>query len=219
MLGWPSLSFESQAMKHFKLVTLALTFMSLIFACEKGSRDAASPSTAAAASVAKNADAVKVEFYVMSQCPYGVQVMNGVKEALDALGPDVDFHFDFIGQKSPTGELTSMHGPNEVAGDIVQLCAAKQAPGSAMNMIACQNKAPKDVATNWEACAKEVGIAVEPLKACLTGEEGKTLLTDSFARAAARGAARCCRRGPTPAPAARRPRRRAGCRGAAWASA
>ncbi len=177
-------------MKHLKLVTLALTVSSLAMlasACGKSSKEG-SGATAAAAPVAKNADAVKVEFYVMSQCPYGVQVMNGVKESLDALGPDADFHFDFIGQKSPTGELTSMHGPNEVTGDIVQLCAAKQAPAAAMNMIFCQNKAPKDVATNWEACAKEAGIAVEPLKTCLAGEEGKTLLTESFARSAAKGA-------------------------------
>ena len=177
-------------MKHLKLVTLALTVSSLAMlasACDKSSKEG-SGATSAAAPVAKNADAVKVEFYVMSQCPYGVQVMNGVKESLDALGPDADFHFDFIGQKSPTGELTSMHGPNEVTGDIVQLSAAKQAPAAAMNMIFCQNKAPKDVATNWEACAKEAGIADEPLKTCLTGEEGKTLLTESFARSTAKGA-------------------------------
>jgi hypothetical protein len=117
-----------------------------------------------------------------------VQVENGVKDALEALGPDVDFHFDFIGNKTPTGELSSMHGPNEVQGDIVQLCATKYAPGAVMKMVACQNKSNKEVATNWEACATEAKIPVEPLKACLTGQEGKTLLGESFARSEARGA-------------------------------
>ena len=61
----------------------------------------------AAAAVAKSANAVKVEFFVMSQCPYGVQVETGVKDALDKLGADVDFHFDFIGSNN-NGTLTSM---------------------------------------------------------------------------------------------------------------
>ena len=174
-----------------RLISFALSITSMLglLACTKGDDSkSAATSTSTAAVAPKSTNAVKLEFFVMSQCPYGVQVMNGVKDSLDALGPDVDFHFDFIGSKGPTGELTSMHGPNEVAGDIVQLCAAKQAPGAVMNMIFCQNKKPAEVATNWEACAKEANIPVEPLRACLTGEEGKTLLTESFARSSARGA-------------------------------
>ena len=157
-------------------------------ACNKADDKGAAAASAAPAAVAKSANAVKVEFFVMSKCPYGVMVENGVQDAVNTLGPDVDFHFDFIGQKGANGELTSMHGPTEVAGDIVQLCAAKQAPGAVMKLIGCQNKQNAEVATNWEACAKEVGIPVEPLRACMTGEEGKTLLTQSFDRASARGA-------------------------------
>lgn len=174
-------------MKLVSLVVVGLTSLTLL-GCSKGDSSKSAVSTSTATVVAKNPGAVKVEFFVMSQCPYGVQVMNGVKDSIEALGPDVDFQFDFIGQKGPNGELTSMHGPNEVTGDIVQLCAAKQAPSNVLKMIACQNKKPTDVATNWEACAKENNIPVEPLRACLTGDEGKTLLTESFARAAARGA-------------------------------
>ena len=66
-----------------------------------------------------NAGAVKAEFYVMSQCPYGVQAVNGVKDAIDKLGADVDFQIDFIGNATPDGNMSSMHGPTEVTGDIV----------------------------------------------------------------------------------------------------
>ena len=136
----------------------------------------------------KSADAVKLEFFVMSQCPYGVQVVNAVKDAVDKLGPDLDFTMDFIGTKGANGELSSMHGPNEVTGDIVQLCAAKVAPASYLAMAVCQNKTVKDVATNWEQCAKEAQLPVEEIRTCLTGPEGKQLLMASFDRATARQA-------------------------------
>lgn len=158
-----------------------------LLACNS-SKQAPAGEAAATAALTPNANAVKVEFFVMSQCPYGVQVENGVKESLDTLGRDVDFHFDFIGTKGPNGELSSMHGPDEVTGDIVQLCAAKYAPAAVMNMITCQNKNSREVARNWESCATEAKIPLDPLKACLNGPEGKTLLTESFTRAEARGA-------------------------------
>ncbi len=163
------------------LLTGCLTLA--LVGCNK-SGEAAKATTAA---VAKSANAVKVEFFVMSQCPYGVQVENGVADSLSKLGPDVDFHFDFIGTNN-NGTLTSMHGPDEVTGDIVQLCANKYSPAAVMKMIVCQNKNAREVARNWESCAAEAGVAVAPVKACLEGAEGKTLLTESFARSAARGA-------------------------------
>jgi glutaredoxin len=148
-----------------------------------------SGSTAGAARPTKvNPGAVKVEFYVMSQCPYGVQAVNGVKDAIDKLGADVDFSIDFIGNATPDGNLSSMHGPNEVTGDIVQLCAMKYAPAKYLNMIACQNKTYREVATNWEACATEAGAPVDKLRTCISGAEGKKLLSDSFQRSQQRGA-------------------------------
>jgi hypothetical protein len=135
-----------------------------------------------------NAGAVKADFYVMSQCPYGVQAVNGVKDAIDKLGADVDFTIDFIGQATPDGNLSSMHGPNEVAGDTVQLCAMKYAPAKYLNFIACQNKNYREVATNWEACATEGGLPLDKLSKCFKGDEGKKLLTESMQRAQQRGA-------------------------------
>jgi 2-hydroxychromene-2-carboxylate isomerase len=152
----------------------------VLMSCSKGDGAAAAP--------AKSANAVKVEFFVMSQCPYGVQVVNGVKDSLDKLGPDVDFHMDYIGQTAPDGALSSMHGPNEVTGDIVQLCAMKYAPAKTMDMVVCQNKNAREVATNWEACATTAGLPVATIKTCLEGPEGKTLLTESFKRSQTRGA-------------------------------
>ncbi len=129
----------------------------------------------------------KLEFFVMSQCPYGVQVMNAVAPVLDQLGQNVEFSVNYIGQQQGD-TFTSLHGEGEVQGDIVQLCAAKQAPTKYMQMITCQNKNPHEVNSNWQACAKEAGIDVGALTTCFKGDEGKKLLANSFALAKSRGA-------------------------------
>lgn len=147
-----------------------------------------SGSDAKQAAARKSADAVKVEFFVMSQCPFGVQVVNGVKEAVDRLGTEVDFRLEFIGNKGVNGELASMHGADEVTGDMAQVCAAKHAPARFLDMVVCQNKNIRDVASNWEECAKGAGLPMEPIRACIQGKEGKELLAASFDRASARGA-------------------------------
>ncbi|MCC6521666.1 MAG: thioredoxin domain-containing protein [Polyangiaceae bacterium] len=132
--------------------------------------------------------AVRVDLYVMSQCPYGVQAENGFADAVAKLGDDLDFRVDFIGDKTPSGDLSSMHGPKEVKGDMVQVCAQKYAPTKWFQMVLCQNKNMREVDTNWEACATEGGLPVDKLRACLDGEEGKSLLAESFGRSKARGA-------------------------------
>ncbi len=136
----------------------------------------------------KNPNAVKLEFFIMSQCPYGVQVENAIKDVADKLGPDLDLAIEFIGDVGQNGELSSMHGPNEVAGDMVQACAMKYAPAKALDMIVCQNKNMREVQNNWEQCAKDTGIPADKLKACKDGDEGKQLLKASFERAKAKPA-------------------------------
>jgi len=136
----------------------------------------------------KNPGAVPVELYVMSQCPYGVKAVDAIKPAIDKLGADVDLKLEFIGKEDPSGKLTSMHGESEVKGDIAQLCAARYAPDKYLELIACQNKDMKKVATNWKECAEKVGVDVAPLDLCIEGDEGEDLLRASFKRAAKRGA-------------------------------
>ncbi len=128
-----------------------------------------------------------LEFFVMSQCPYGVQVMNAVAPALEQLGPNVDFKVNYIGDESGDS-FTSMHGPKEVTGDIVQLCAQKLSPATFMKMVVCQNKTVREIDTNWKDCAKEAGIDAGSLESCANGDAGKALLTASFDTSKQRGA-------------------------------
>ena len=178
----------------------ALAGALIMWAVNKNQSDAITADAAAAASgegagsetlappAPKNAGAVPVELYVMSQCPYGVQAVDGFAEAIEGMEADVDLKVDYIGRKDPSGELTSMHGPAEVTGDIAQLCANKIAPAKFLAFTKCQNKDPRSVATNWESCAKENGVPGAALKKCIEGGEGKKLLAASFDRAEKRGA-------------------------------
>ncbi|MBT3304309.1 thioredoxin domain-containing protein [Candidatus Woesearchaeota archaeon] len=123
---------------------------------------------------------VKLDFYVMSQCPYGTQVEDAIAPVLDKFGSAVDFSLEFIGRTTPTG-FDSLHGQPEVDGNKVQLCAAKYNPDKYMNMIVCMNKNANSIPDNWESCAKDLNVA--NIKQCYEGEEGDELLSASFARA------------------------------------
>ncbi len=128
----------------------------------------------------------KLEFYIMSKCPYGVQVEKAVAPVLAKLGGNVDFHVGYIGQKQGD-QLSSMHGPGEVTGDIAQLCAHEIAPDKYVRMIECQDNDPAHVETNWDSCGKQAGIDTGAIKACMDSR-GQQLLAASFDDAQKRGA-------------------------------
>ncbi|MBD3309592.1 hypothetical protein GF351_00045 [Candidatus Woesearchaeota archaeon] len=141
---------------------------------------------------------VRLDFYVMSQCPYGTQVEDGIKPVLDEMGEHIDFNLEFImyPKENYAGredqfcieDMCAMHGIPEVRGNMVQLCAARHNPDSYMNMITCMNKDPSQIPENWETCAQDNGLDVDAIKACYEGEEGLELLRQSAAKAQAAGA-------------------------------
>lgn len=125
-------------------------------------------------------DKVKVDFYVMSQCPYGLQVENGFKPVLDKFGEAIEFRLEFIGLEKD-GKFQSLHGETEINGNKVQLCAQKHEPDKFMEMVVCMNKDIKKIPGNWEDCVEEMNK--EKIKECYEGEEGTELLKASFEKA------------------------------------
>ena len=121
--------------------------------------------TAGAASKQVSANAVRVDLHVMAQCPYGVQAEAAFKDVVSKLGPDLDLNVEYIGQNQG-GEPSSMHGPNEVKGDLFQVCAKKYAPDKAFDFILCQNENSKEVASNGAACATKLGAPASKIAAC-----------------------------------------------------
>ncbi len=133
-------------------------------------------------------DKVTVEFYVMSQCPYGTQVEDAFFPVLEKMGDGVDFQLNYIVKETAPGVFQSLHGEKEVKGNLVQLCAKSYAPDKYLKFIQCQNKDAANVDTNWESCGKETGIDTAKLKSCLESDEGKDLLRTSMQRTMQRGA-------------------------------
>lgn len=127
------------------------------------------------------------EFFVMSKCPFGVQVEDAFGPVKEKLGDAVELKINYIGDGG-VDALSSMHGPTEVTGNIAQLCAAQQDAAKALPFILCQNKDMKTVDTSWTECGASNGLDVAALTTCVNGDEGKKLLAASFEVAKARGA-------------------------------
>jgi hypothetical protein len=127
---------------------------------------------------------VRFDLHVMSQCPYGRQAEDVVASVAPLLGSDLDLHIEFIGNIDRQGDLKSMHGAAEVAGDLLQVCAIKYAPTRALDFISCQNQDPAHVDLTGDACARAIGAPADKIVGCARGQEGKDLLAASFQRSA-----------------------------------
>ena len=135
---------------------------------------------------------ISIEFFVMSQCPFGTQVMNGISPVLKKMGAWLDFRLEYIGN-AQGDQLTSMHGDAEVKGNIIELCLQKHLAENYkyMDTVDCMNADMRAIPGNWEECAKTAGVSeadTATLKTCFDGEEGKGLLKTSFELAQAKGA-------------------------------
>ncbi len=125
---------------------------------------------------------VKIDLYVMSQCPFGVQAVDAIVPAVRKFSDEVSLHLDFVGTVDDAGKLHSMHGDDELNGNKYQICAGDVAKDKQLDYILCMNKEWKTIPKNWESCAKETGIDPAALSGCVNGDRGKELLTESFNR-------------------------------------
>ncbi len=135
-----------------------------------------------------SSEAVKIDFYVMSQCPFGTQVVDAFAPLAEKFGDSIDFNIHYIADEAADGTFSSLHGQKEVNGNIIQLCAAKYNPKTYLEMIVCQDKNTGAIPDNWEACAKEAGLKVEDIRSCYEGDEGKQLLSASIKKSQEVGA-------------------------------
>ena len=120
--------------------------------------------------------------FVMSQCPYGVQVLNAMEEVLDNFGRDrskIDFRVEFVGQVSDDGELSTMHGQSELDENLREICAQQHYPNNYqfMDYVLCRNKNIRS--DDWEECATGP-IKADVIRQCAEGQEGRRLLQESF---------------------------------------
>lgn len=128
---------------------------------------------------------INFDLYVMSQCPYGTQAEEMVKQAMSGFEDYINFNVEYIATVQDNGEITSLHGPNEIEGDIYQLCVKKYYPDKFWDYLSCQNKNYRDLKSSFESCANQLGINYTTIKACAQNDEGKNLLKQSVKKAKA----------------------------------
>ena len=136
---------------------------------------------------AKVEPVAKVELYIMSKCPYGVQAEDMFADVIAKLGEAVALDIAFIGQEKD-GKLDSMHGETEVKGDTLQLCAGDLKPEKMIGFASCMNEDWRNIPEGWEKCATKVGLDPAAIKTCADGAKGAALLKASFEKAAKAGA-------------------------------
>ena len=111
---------------------------------------------------------VAVELYVMSFCPYGVQVENALLPVVSTYSKNVEFSLGYIGNKltSADGKMqfTSLHGPGEVNENLRQICARDLFPGKWLDYVLERNK---NVRADWRPAAEKVDIDTAAVDACV----------------------------------------------------
>jgi hypothetical protein len=122
---------------------------------------------------------VNLTFHVMSKCPYGAQVIKGIKPVLDKLGKAVDFEIYYIGNEKD-GKWMPMHGEKGLKGDKLSVCTKKHLPEKYMDVLVCMANGFREIPDNFDSCAQELKIDGEKIKQCAEGEEGTNLVVESY---------------------------------------
>ncbi len=129
-------------------------------------------------------DLVPVDLYVMSLCPFGVQLENALIPVIKSLEKYVDFKLHFIVNSSTEGQgadqktvFKSMHGQPELDENVRQLCVKKHSSGKYLDYILERNKDYRN--PEWRAAAKTLGLDIEKIGACASGSEGMALIAQN----------------------------------------
>jgi len=138
---------------------------------------------------------VPIQLGVMSRCPDALLCEAVFDQVLNKVRPKVDMSLVFIAKRNnsdPDWGVTCMHGPEECAGNVQELCAAKYAPIEQWwEFVQCQNFQGRDKIGLPDValkCARSAGIDWEQsgvgkcagMDGSGKGKEGVKLLRDSI---------------------------------------
>lgn len=101
-------------------------------------------------------DVPEVDLFVMSYCPYGLQMERGILPVVEALGNKIKFNLKFTSY--------TLHGQKEVDENLNQYCIEKNQPSKLGAYLKCFWKKSTGTA---DACMKTVGINSAQIKSCV----------------------------------------------------
>ena len=124
-----------------------------------------------------------VKLFVMSFCPFGNQAEEMLIPVINLLKDKANFELHYIFYSNyasgypdycydKENKYCSMHGIQELHQDIRELCVAKYQKDKLWDFVKEINTktTSKDVDIKWENIAKNLGIDVEKIKACMNNE-------------------------------------------------
>ena len=121
-------------------------------------------------------DSPMLQAYVVSQCPYGLQMQRAMADAV-ARVPALANYIEarYIGAVSGN-TITSMHGEEEATENLRQICIREEQPTKYWGYVACQIKAGDS-----KGCESSTGIDSSRLSACVADtSRGVAYATEDF---------------------------------------
>jgi glutaredoxin len=110
----------------------------------------------------------EVELFVMSYCPYGLQMEKGLFPVVDLLGNKIDFELKFNDY--------IMHGEQEIEENLVQYCIQKEEPNKLNDYVSCFVKAG-----DTEGCLVEAGVNKSKNDVCVEATDKEYKIMENFA--------------------------------------
>lgn len=128
--------------------------------------DATDPSASIPQDVPKSAKP-KVELFVMSYCPFGLQMQKGLFPVIDTLGNKIDFELKFNDYL--------MHGEKELKENLVQHCIQKDQKDKLSAYVTCFAKSG-----DTDACMTSTGIDKAKNSACAAATDKEFKITENM---------------------------------------
>ena len=134
----------------------------------------------------KTSPTVKLDLYVMSQCPFAVMAEEAVAKLLQEFGNRIELKLSFIAEEkvlSGKNTIISMHGNQEVAEDLRQLVIARDYPDKLMAYLTA--RAGNYQNDNWQLAANKAGISTAAVGINAAKPESQQLLRGNIRQAQA----------------------------------
>ncbi|UCD03941.1 MAG: hypothetical protein JSW73_05385 [Candidatus Woesearchaeota archaeon] len=132
------------------------------------------PETASCESLKKE-DSPVLDAFVVSYCPFGVQMQRILAEIVKEI-PELDENIKtrYMGS-IVNGEVTAMHGEKEAQENLRQICIREEQSDKFWDYINCFIKEGE-----VESCLDEAEIDTDMLDTCMTGEKGLEYAQEDF---------------------------------------
>ncbi|MEA3354954.1 MAG: hypothetical protein U9Q63_00500 [Patescibacteria group bacterium] len=115
----------------------------------------------------KKSDKPKVELFVMTYCPYGLQTQKAIVPVMELLGDKADIVIRFVSYV--------MHGKEEIEENLRQYCIGKEQKSEYIKYLRCFLALNDTV-----SCQEKAGVDTEKLQSCYSASDEKFGVMKAF---------------------------------------